>query len=92
MTENQNPDLPAWERTDTALTRTVRFDGYRDAVAFTMRVALEAETANHHPDLVLSWGRVEISLTSHDAGGVTDRDIEMARAIDQLVEVAPTSD
>lgn len=91
MTENQNPDLPAWERTDTALSRTVRFDGYRDAVAFTMRVALEAETANHHPDLVLGWGRVEISLTSHDAGGVTDRDIEMARAIDQLVEAAPTS-
>lgn len=92
MTENQSPDLPDWERTDTALTRTVRFDGYRDAVAFTMRVALEAETANHHPDLVLGWGRVEISLTSHDAGGVTDRDVEMARAIDELVGAAPTSD
>lgn len=92
MPDNHTPALPAWERTDTALTRTVHFDGYRDAVAFTMRVALEAETANHHPDLVLAWGRVEISLTSHDAGGVTDRDIEMAGAIDQLVGAAPTAD
>lgn len=92
MTESHHPDLPAWERTDTALSRTVHFDGYRDAVAFTMRVALEAETANHHPDLVLGWGRVEITLTSHDAGGVTDRDVEMARAIDELIGAAPTSD
>lgn len=92
MNESHHPDLPAWESTDTALARTVHFDGYRDAVAFTMRVALEAETANHHPDLLLGWGRVEITLTSHDAGGVTDRDVEMARAIDELVSAAPTSD
>ena len=78
-------DLPTWESTDDALRRTVTFDGYRDAVAFTVRVALEAEVANHHPDLLLSWGRVEITLTSHDAGGVTERDVEMARTIDGLV-------
>ena len=78
-------DLPTWELTDDALRRTVTFDGYRDAVAFTVRVALEAEVANHHPDLLLSWGRVEITLTSHDAGGVTERDVEMARTIDGLV-------
>lgn len=91
MTDSQHPDLPGWDQTDDALHRTVNFDGYRDAVAFTMRVALEAETANHHPDLVLGWGRVEVTLTSHDAGGVTDRDVEMARAIDDLIEAAPTS-
>ena len=78
-------DLPAWESSDDALRRTVTFDGYRDAVAFTVRVALEAEVANHHPDLLLSWGRVEITLTSHDAGGVTERDVEMAQTIDGLV-------
>ncbi len=77
--------LPGWEQTDDALHRTVRFDGYRDAVAFTVRVALEAEVANHHPDLGLSWGRVDVTLTSHDAGGVTDRDLEMARTIDGLI-------
>ena len=80
-----------WERRDDALHRTVTFDGYRDAVAFTVRVALEAEAADHHPDLLLSWGRVEVSLTSHDAGGVTDRDLDMARTIDGLVQASPGS-
>ena len=81
-------DLPGWEHHDDALHRVVRFDGYRDAVAFTVRVAMEAEAANHHPDLVLGWGRVEVTLTSHDAGGVTDRDVEMARTISELVSAA----
>lgn len=90
MTDRQDADLPEWERTDDALHRTVRFDGYRDAVAFAVRVAIEAEVANHHPDMLLSWGRVGITLTSHDAGGVTDRDVAMARTIDELVEAAPT--
>ncbi len=90
MSEDQT--TPAgWERRDDALHRTVSFDGYRDAVAFTVRVALEAEAENHHPDLVLSWGRVEVSLTSHDAGGVTDRDLDMARTISELVDASPGS-
>ena len=80
-----------WQRRDDALHRTVTFEGYRDAVAFTVRVALEAESADHHPDLLLSWGRVEVSLTSHDAGGVTDRDLDMARAISDLVDASPGS-
>jgi 4a-hydroxytetrahydrobiopterin dehydratase len=77
--------LPNWTEQDGALRRTVSFDGYADAVAFTVRVAMEAEKANHHPDLTLGWGKVEIVLTSHDAGGVTDRDHELAARIDQLV-------
>jgi 4a-hydroxytetrahydrobiopterin dehydratase len=88
MAADQPADLTHWDVTDRALHRTVRFAGYRDAVAFTVRVALEAETANHHPDLLLGWGRVEVTLTSHDVGGVTDRDREMARTIDGLVEAA----
>lgn len=82
-------DLPGWEQRDDAIHRTFRFDGYRDAVAFTVRVAMEAESANHHPDLVLAWGRVEVTLTSHDAGQVTDRDLAMARAIDEIAEQGP---
>ena len=84
--------LQHWEERDDALHRTVTFDGYRDAVAFTVRVAMEAEVANHHPDLALTWGKVEITLTSHDVGGVTDRDRDMAATIDQLVAAAPTKD
>ena len=86
MPESQHPDLPAWEQREDALHRTVEFDGYRPAVAFVVRVAMEAEAAGHHPDLVLSWGKVQISLTSHDAGGVTDRDLAMARTIDGLLD------
>ena len=78
-----------WDQRDDALHRTVTFDGYRDAVAFTVRVALEAESANHHPDLLLGWGKVEVTLTSHDVGGVTDRDLEMARTINELVDASP---
>ncbi len=90
MSEDQTTPT-GWERRDDALHRTVSFDGYRDAVAFTVRVALEAEAENHHPDLVLGWGRVEVSLTSHDAGGVTDRDLDMARTINDLVDASPGS-
>ena len=89
---DQPAELTAWEERDDALHRTVTFDGYRDAVAFTMRVAIEAEVSNHHPDLALSWGRVDVSLTSHDVGGVTDRDREMAQAIEAIVATAPTTD
>lgn len=85
MPESQHADLPDWERRDQALHRTVEFDGYGPAVAFVVRVAMEAEKANHHPDMVLSWGRVDITLTSHDAGGVTDRDLDMARTIDAVI-------
>jgi len=88
MPADQPADLTSWEESDDALRRTVRFDGYRDAVAFTVRVALEAEAANHHPDLLLGWGRVDVTLTSHDAGGVTDRDRRMAATIDDLVATA----
>lgn len=87
---DQHAELSAWDESDDSLHRTVTFDGYRDAVAFTMRVAMEAEVANHHPDLSLTWGRVDITLTSHDVGGVTDRDRDMARAIDQIAAAAPT--
>jgi 4a-hydroxytetrahydrobiopterin dehydratase len=76
--------LDGWEAADDALHRTWAFEGYRGAVAFVMRVALEAERANHHPDLTLSWGEVTIRLTSHDAGGVTSRDLDLARIIEDL--------
>ncbi len=88
---DQPADLTAWEERDDALHRTVTFDGYRDAVAFTTRVAMEAEVANHHPDLLLTWGKVEVTLTSHDAGGVTDRDRDMAAAIDAIADAFPTT-
>lgn len=93
MPDHQQPPLvpTGWESRDDAIHRTIHFEDYRDAVAFTVRVALEAEAANHHPDLLLAWGRVDVSLTSHDAGGVTDRDVALATRIDRLATAFPTA-
>ncbi len=77
-------ESPTWTHRGAALRTTVAFAAYLDGVAFVQQVALLAEEARHHPDLLLRWGAVEVMLTSHDAGGVTARDINMARKIDAL--------
>ena len=92
MSERLNTDqidealtaLPGWEARDDALHHVITVDGYRPAVALAVRIAMEAEAANHHPDLLLTWGRLEITLTSHDAGGITERDVALARTIAEL--------
>ena len=66
------------------IERTFRFASFSHAFGFIARVALAAEKAGHHPDWSNSYDRVTISLTTHDAGGVTDKDIALARAIDAL--------
>ena len=79
--------LPDWTlRADgLAMTRTVRFKDFAEAFAFMTRVALHAEKADHHPEWCNVWNRVDITLTTHDAGGLSQRDIAMAQAIDGLV-------
>jgi len=77
----------SWAEVDGALQRTFEFDDFSGAFAFMTRVALLAETRNHHPDWSNSWNRVTISLTTHDAGSVvTENDRSMAAAIDDLVD------
>jgi len=68
-----------------AITRRFTFDDFAAAFAFMTRVALLAEKADHHPEWTNVWNRVDILLTTHDAGGLSERDIRMARAIDALV-------
>ena len=77
-------EVPEWKRAGDAIRRTWTFDAYPDAVAFIVRVAFLAEAANHHPDLTNSWTTVTLSLTTHDAGGLTDRDFKLAKRIDAL--------
>lgn len=76
--------LDGWAHDGDRIARTFSFDGYPGAVAFTVRVAMEAEAANHHPDLTLTWGKVHVALSSHDAGGITQRDVDLATTIQQL--------
>ena len=68
-----------------ALLRTIRFKDFSEAFAFLTRVAMHAETVNHHPEFTNVWNRVDFRLTTHDTGGVSKRDIELAEAIDRLL-------
>ena len=67
-----------------ALAKSFRFKDFSEAFAFLTRVALHAEKVDHHPEFTNVWNRVDFRLTSHDAGGVTERDRKLAEAIDAL--------
>ena len=67
-----------------ALERSYTFKDFGEAFAFLTRVAGHAEKVNHHPEFRSVWNRVDFRLTSHDKGGVTERDIALAEAIDRL--------
>jgi len=67
-----------------ALVRTFKFKDFSTAFAFLARVAMHAEKVDHHPEFTSVWNKVDFRLTSHDAGGVTERDIALAAAIDRI--------
>lgn len=77
--------LPAWRVDEGALRRDFAFADFSEAFAFLCRVALAAEKRDHHPDIANSYRNVTLRLSSHDAGGITERDLELAGAIDALV-------
>ena len=77
-------DVPGWSVRDGALTRQFTFPAFADAIAFTTRLAFEAEAHDHHPDLTLSYRRVTVSWTTHDAGGITDKDFAGAASSDRF--------
>jgi 4a-hydroxytetrahydrobiopterin dehydratase len=77
---------PEWELEKNAITRTVEFEEFMDAIDFVNDLAEIAEEAQHHPDIVIRYTKVSLKLTTHDAGGVTDLDIELAQRIDNLVD------
>jgi 4a-hydroxytetrahydrobiopterin dehydratase len=80
--------LPLWKLQDErdAIERSVKFKDFSAAWGFMNRVALAAEAADHHPEWFNVYNRVDIVLSTHDAGGLTDRDIELAKKIDQYAK------
>mgnify|MGYP001812805639 CR=1 FL=1 len=76
--------LPLWSGSTTALERTVTAPDFLTAVRVVDDVALAAEQANHHPDIDIRWRRVRFGLSTHDAGGVTEKDLGLARTIDSI--------
>ena len=79
--------LPDWDFDDArdAITRSIVFGDFAEAFGFMTQVALIAEKMDHHPEWTNVWNRVEITLTTHDAGGLSERDIELAEAIDAIL-------
>lgn len=75
---------PDWQIENAELVRTFEFDSFRAAVAFVNQVAALAEAANHHPDIDIRYNRVRLSLVTHDAGGLTAKDFNLAAAADKL--------
>jgi 4a-hydroxytetrahydrobiopterin dehydratase len=79
------PDGWNFEDGGKALIRTLKFGDFSEAFAFLTRVAMHAEKADHHPEFTNVWNRVDFRLTTHDTGGVTDRDRALAEAINRLI-------
>ncbi len=77
-------EIPNWKRRGKSLVREWTFDDFAPALAFINRVGELAEAANHHPDIYNSWNRVRMTLTTHDRGGLTDLDFDLAKRIDAL--------
>ena len=76
--------LPAWRRDGDALCATFRFGSFRDAVGFTAEVAEVAEALDHHPEWRVAYRVVDVSTTTHDIGGLSRRDFELAERVAAL--------
>lgn len=77
--------LPQWTLRNGKLHRELRFADFSEAFAFMTRVAMAAEQLNHHPEWSNVWNRVSIDLTTHDSGGLSNLDVELAGRIDALL-------
>jgi 4a-hydroxytetrahydrobiopterin dehydratase len=77
---------PEWEIEGDSITRTVEFEEFTEAIDFVNDLAEIAEDAQHHPDIDIRYTRVTLALTTHDVGGVTELDVELAQRIDNLVD------
>jgi 4a-hydroxytetrahydrobiopterin dehydratase len=74
--------LPGWSRKGGALSKTFQFETFPAGINFVVRVAEAAEAAQHHPDIDIRYTRVTCTLTTHDAGGITQKDLNMANEIE----------
>jgi 4a-hydroxytetrahydrobiopterin dehydratase len=74
-----------WTRRGNAITRTFEFPTFPDAIAFVDRIAVEAEKMDHHPDIDIRYTKVTCSLSTHSAGGITQKDFKLAEEIDKSV-------
>lgn len=75
---------PSWVELNGEIQRTFEFDDFKGAMRFVNQVAEYAEGAQHHPDILIRYNKVTLSVSTHDAGGITQKDFDLAEATDQL--------
>jgi len=76
--------VPGWKKKGAAITRTCQFKDFPAAIKFVNAVARLAEKEWHHPDFDIRWNKVTLTLTTHDAGGLTEKDFKLAQRFDRL--------
>jgi 4a-hydroxytetrahydrobiopterin dehydratase len=74
--------IPDWQIDNGELARTLTFPDFKQAIDFVDRVAAFADAANHHPDIDIRYNRVRLALVTHDSGGITQKDIDLAKSIE----------
>ena len=84
QTKTALQSVPDWKKKDSTITRTFQFKDFPMAIKFVNAVAKLAEKAWHHPDIDIRWNKVTLTLTTHDAGGLTEKDFKLATQFDGL--------
>ena len=83
--KNRLEDFPDWEFDDNATHTTIEFENFREVFATMTRIAFECEKMDHHPTWTNTYNELEITLNTHDANGVTEKDFDLAAAIDDIL-------
>jgi 4a-hydroxytetrahydrobiopterin dehydratase len=78
--------IPQWQQSKQTISRTFEFKNFVEAIAFVDRLVEPAEAVQHHPDLAISYNKVTVSLSSHDEGGLTEKDFALAKTISNIAK------
>ena len=76
--------VPDWSKRSKTICRTFKFDNFMTGIAFVRRIAKQAQKINHHPDIDIRFDKVTLTLTTHDEGGITEKDLSLARQCDEV--------
>lgn len=77
-------DIPEWSEVSEKIQRTFKFDGFQKAIAFVNKIADTAEERQHHPDILIRYDKVSLTLSTHDANGITEKDFDLAKFADSI--------
>ena len=83
---------PGWAREGEAIVRGYTLQDFGAAVAFTVQLGVAADKSDHHPEVLIGWGKARVLWTTHDAGGITELDLELAEATDKLSDLRESHD